>query len=318
MLIPEEDRKEFNDLDEFIFANINGYVSMNIPATYMQYRVAFINIDNYKGDLPVDIGSIISISGVGEEKKKRLVYKEQILGVMRRASENCTYTVYKSCECPDKESNTCEHDIILAADALAHEASVGEDNFLVKHTYGYSDQEDGAGNVYMPQIKLMRPRSSSYMHRHVKGAINYNIPENKYSKYEYEIFNNVIDTNIKEGLLVFAYKSNLKRKDGMYGVPYVEAFIDAVKAKALSEAYAHLARIRQTNLAERSAQREHARFIEKHLIGRRELYRLPYGELVLAISKNKHHHFKAKSYRSGIESVYPDNVQLCLNDTFTY
>jgi hypothetical protein len=319
MRIPEDDRMYVSNLKMFLKSVCDGYVSRMVPKSWMEHMVTVVHIDNKEGKLPDGFNSVVMVCGSTDQKLRHMHWRKEIQGWMKKATEGCTYTVFKNCDKCDKDD--CDHPVVLASKHLQHELASGTEYWLTRHVRGYSENEKKEKcSPYDRRFFLMRPNRAPFFNMkdsHINECLNLRLYDSLGTDYEYEIYNGKIKTNFKEGLVLLSYLGKSKDKDGTVMIPQIESFISAVTAYALKEMYTHMYRIFKDNTYRNLFVVHKEEWVDAHNIAERDLYHVPYDELTMALGTFMRRGHVNNNFLSSSAHNYPDWLKIYDDHLFT-
>jgi len=274
---------EMEDIDATIKIEVDRYLGRIMPESYMQHIIAPVQINNGKGKLPDDIECIIMVVGDDNvERCEKPYWRKELVGVMQKASDGCTYTVFADCdECDEPD---CDNPIILAAKEAQHMIDKGSKYLLTRHSLGYGrDEKDG--RLYGPygkQWSLMAPNVSSafFDERHMDGCIGLGMSKYIGEEYHYTCWNGVISTGFKKGRVLVSYLGYLRSSDGIKQVPYDDFVINELKLMVRHKVYDFLSLKKKTPKYERAAINTKRALLEVEGQARAVMSHIDYAEYV--------------------------------------
>lgn len=286
MKLPEEDRMEISRIDSFIRILIDDYVNCTLPEKFLCRTITPIAIRRGVGVFPetecvnMIVGADHFANAVSEG------WREEIVGVMKKATDGCTYTVIADCDCGTVD---CSHDISIVADLAKPTLAKGSEYFLTRSTYGaLKDDKGNYTHPYSTNWMLMCPTQKAFHGvKHIKGNLGFNCREVIGDKWHYDIHDGVISTNFDEGVILVSHFARAKDKKGLVKVPNIRTYLKAIESNVLSELYFHLYRSKKTSFYERAHSKHQIAFERAEEKAMDEIYDVEPNELYSILLKYK-------------------------------
>ena len=224
VMIKSGNKTEINPEDVLYLAN--GIASLLLPGDSFVEKMAIIDIDNYKGQLPSNF-KYMSQAVYNKELEEDKIISRITEGTKKIYGTDCSLTVALNC---DTCGTDCRTKVITMDmdynDVGSHpEWAYNHSKFFYgarnmnnyKHTHGTGVFEG---------FTLMR-RTSNYFFNipyHINECINLNAD----STVEYNIENNNIIVNFKKGKVIIAYVGVELDEDGYRMIPDLEEVYEAI------------------------------------------------------------------------------------------
>ena len=241
MKIPEDDRMDMRNINEFLKTRMHLWVDCNLPEKYFEHMIAPVTIKGGVGILPEGLDCVIMIVGSDNPEfcdKPR--WREEYVGYIEKAHNDCTYTVFAECDqCTEPE---CSHPIIMAAEKARDMIAPGSAHMITRHYYGYGKNKKGeVTGPYDQNYCLMKPSTAPLFGAdHVNGCIGWGLRSLIGDKYTYKLHNEKIKTNFKEGKVWISYQGKPYDKNGAIMMPSDSEFYKLLERAMLMEIYEYL------------------------------------------------------------------------------
>lgn len=203
-----------------------------IPADDFKHRIAILNIDNYKTQLPKDFKYVIQ-AGYKAECEDVCRERDQVIQWTQDVfNEDCELEINLKCNNCHSTSCNCDETVLEVDVDYIWESSHPEVKAKYMrhfHTYRNFTQRGGEDTTYYhPQYKLMRTTSNSFFNvpYHIDECVNLNYDTDV--EYTIDENRNMI-VNFKKGTVLVSYLGYVMDDEGFRMIPDNQLVFRAVR-----------------------------------------------------------------------------------------
>ena len=204
--------------EEIVYKWAEEITKKYITTDQLIHGVALIDIKDYEGSLPTGFRFVCQVGCIPD--KKKCVSRERITEWTQKEM-NCELNISLTCPKCHLDECTCSTPVVTVdADEMWRQNHPEHFMAGMKYLYGFGrvgDQTHPANWMYMNHFHLMRPAQgtlwNTFYHLGDCAPVNFDVD------YEYNIQNDKIIVNFKEGQVVIGYMGLDLDKRGYIKIP---------------------------------------------------------------------------------------------------